>query len=345
MHKAESLANAQQPHLIRRPPISASSTISSKMEPGLILGIAKCPGGGAEVFWGMISTSITWPAAHRRASSRSPMLLQLPATASPASPSFSHLLSPRHIRLDAYCQQRTLLQMICTEDPASASCTAGRAGFTQPQAAPTSILHVRAIQQAARCGFHHPPSPICMLPSLQVSNCWWRTGWGHPKHCWGDRLIKQHSPPRCDFQRCPRHNTAFLQQQLLSPCTRQTGAANQRTMENTSQSTKSNLQPITTDHVPQHISTTPLSHRHAGEFTHWEDVQHVVKHSMGALQHLGHEAQGRSKLGQAGCSPQPPLTQASPIFSLASPSVSAVILQRPRPSSAIGLPTPVPCCC
>lgn len=47
-------------------------------------------------------------------------------------------------------------------------------------AAPTSILHIRAIQQVARWGFHHHHSPICMLPPVQVSNCWWRTGWGHP---------------------------------------------------------------------------------------------------------------------------------------------------------------------
>lgn len=73
------------------------------------------------------------------------------------------------------------------------------------------------------------------------------------------------------------------------------------------------------------ICTTPLLPPHAGEFMHREDVQHVGKHSMGALQHLGLPMKHKDMGGWgAGGLPTAPF---DPSISQDSPWQLSVVLQ------------------
>lgn len=80
------------------------------------------------------------------------------------------------------------------------------------------------------------------------------------------------------------------------------------------------------------ICTTPLLPPHAGEFMHREDVQHVGKHSMGALQHLGLPMKHKD-MGGWGAPHSSLWPKHLPGLSLAALSGSAVILQRLHPNS------------
>lgn len=172
--------------------------------------------------------------------------------------------------------------MLCTEEPASASCTAGRAGFTQPQQPPPASFTSEQYnkQQGGDSTTTTPPSVCCPL-------CRFLTAGEGQDEDTPSTARKPDSSSSTLHQDVLCFGHLWKSQRFCNGSFYLPAPGRQEQQITEPWKIKSNHQPITINHIPQHNLHHPLPHPHAGEFTHWEDVQHVGKHSMGALQHLG----------------------------------------------------------
>lgn len=196
--------------------------------------------------------------------------------------------------------------MLCTEEPASASCTAGRAGFTQPQQPPPASFTSEQYnkQQGGDSTTTTPPSACCPL-------CRFLTAGEGQDEDTPSTARKPDSSSSTLHQDVLCFGHLWKSQRFCNGSFYLPAPGRQEQQITEPWKIKSNHQPITINHIPQHNLHHPPPAPtcwgiHAlGGCPARGEAQHGSPSAFGS----SHEAQGRGGLGG---SPQLPLTQASP---------------------------------